>query len=98
MRTKKLVCNLLALAVAAALIVLTVLTPGEAPEGYAPKAYATVLSLLPPVIAIALALITKEVYSSLFVGVVVGALLYSGGNGELALNTLLFHGEGSMAR
>ena len=33
--------------------------------------------LLPPVIAIALALITKEVYSSLFVGILVGGLLYS---------------------
>lgn len=37
----------------------------------------TALSLLPPVIAIALALITKEVYSSLFIGIVVGGLLYS---------------------
>ena len=35
------------------------------------------VSLLPPVIAIALALITKEVYSSLFIGIVVGGLLYS---------------------
>ena len=37
----------------------------------------TFWSLLPPVIAIALALITKEVYSSLFIGIVVGGLLYS---------------------
>ena len=37
----------------------------------------TPLSLLPPVIAIALALITKEVYSSLFIGILVGGLLYS---------------------
>ncbi len=37
--------------------------------------YATIWSLLPPIIAIALALITKETYSSLFVGIVVGALL-----------------------
>ncbi len=35
-------------------------------------------SLLPPIIAIALALITKEVYSSLFIGIVVGGALYSG--------------------
>ncbi len=34
-------------------------------------------SLLPPVIAIALALITKEVYSSLFIGILAGGLLYS---------------------
>lgn len=35
-------------------------------------------SLVPPVLAIVLALITKEVYSSLFIGVTVGALLYTG--------------------
>ncbi len=38
----------------------------------------TIWSLLPPVIAIALALVTKEVYSSLFIGVLCGGLLYSG--------------------
>ena len=42
--------------------------------------YATVISLLPPVIAIALALITKEVYSSLFIGILSGAFLYSNFN------------------
>ena len=35
-------------------------------------------ALLPPIIAIALALITKEVYSSLFIGIVAGGLLYTG--------------------
>ncbi len=40
----------------------------------------TFLSLLPPIIAIALALITKEVYSSLFVGILAGGLLFSGFN------------------
>lgn len=38
----------------------------------------TIWSLLPPVVAIVLALITKEVYSSLFIGIVCGGLLYSG--------------------
>ena len=42
--------------------------------------YATFWSLLPPIIAIALALITKEVYSSLFIGILAGGLLYSGFN------------------
>ena len=41
-------------------------------------AYATIWALLPAVIAIALALITKEVYSSLFVGILAGGLIYSG--------------------
>ena len=35
-------------------------------------------SLVPPLLAIVLAFLTKEVYSSLFVGVAVGALLYTG--------------------
>ena len=39
--------------------------------------YNSFWSLLPPIIAIALALITKEVYSSLFIGILVGGLLYS---------------------
>ena len=42
--------------------------------------YATFMSLLPPIIAIALALITKEVYTSLMIGVLSGALLYSNFN------------------
>ena len=42
--------------------------------------YATMLSLLPPIIAIALALLTKEVYSSLFVGILSGALIYANWN------------------
>ena len=47
-------------------------------EEYVPALYDTAWSLLPPVVAIGLALITKEVYSSLFIGIVVGGLLYSG--------------------
>lgn len=39
--------------------------------------YATFWALIPPVVAIVLALITKEVYSSLFVGILVGGLFYS---------------------
>ena len=39
--------------------------------------YMSIWSLLPPVIAIALALITKEVYSSLFIGILAGGMLYA---------------------
>ena len=42
--------------------------------------YQTIWSLLPPVVAIVLALITKEVYSSLFVGILVGSIFASGGS------------------
>lgn len=47
--------------------------------------YATFWALVPPLIAIALALVTKEVYSSLFVGILVGALFYAGFNPEVAI-------------
>ena len=47
---------------------------GEVPDT---RYYSTFWALVPPIVAIALALITKEVYSSLFLGILVGALLYS---------------------
>ena len=50
----------------------------EQTEEYVPAVYATFWALVPPVVAIGLALITKEVYSSLFVGVLMGGILYSG--------------------
>lgn len=41
------------------------------------KFYNTAWALLPPLIAIGLALLTKEVYSSLFIGIIVGGLLFA---------------------
>ena len=70
---------------------VAVLAAGE--EGAAtPAVYATFWSLVPPVVAIVLALITKEVYSSLFLGILVGALLYSGGNFEGTVNQIFSGG------
>lgn len=77
-----------------ALVIYTIKNPMDVanlPEDYQSRFYATFVSLLPPLVAIALALITKEVYSSLFVGIAAGAILYSNGNMELALNTVLFN-------
>lgn len=65
-----------------------VLAAEEAPK---PAVYATFWALVPPIVAIVLALITKEVYSSLFVGILVGALFYSGGNFEKTI-THIFKG------
>ena len=45
-------------------------------QTYTRAVYSTIFSLLPPVIAIVLALNTKEVYTSLLVGIASGALLY----------------------
>ncbi len=88
---------LIALAIFGGLLYATSITPNAVdPTVYKPAVYSTIASLLPPVIAIALALITKEVYSSLFVGIAIGALLYSNGNLELFLNTFLYHEDGGM--
>lgn len=56
------------------------------------KFYATFFSLLAPLIAIALALITKEVYSSLFIGIVVGALFATNFKPVQTMDALLEHG------
>ena len=53
---------------------------GEAEAEYVSNMYATAWSLVPPLVAIILALITKEVYSSLFIGILSGAILASGGS------------------
>lgn len=45
------------------------------------EAKGTLWSLFPPVIAIGLALITKEVYSSLFVGILSGGIIYAAASG-----------------
>ena len=64
---------------------MTAFAAEEAAE-YVPAVYSTIWALVPPVVAIGLALITKEVYSSLFIGIFVGALLYSGFNFEMTVN------------
>ncbi len=56
---------------------MTVFAADDAAE-YVPAMYASFWSLVPPVVAIVLALITKEVYSSLFIGIVIGGVFYSG--------------------
>lgn len=49
-------------------------------------------ALVPPIVAIILALITKEVYSSLFVGIVLGGLFYTNFNPVLSLDTMINDG------
>ena len=51
--------------------------------------YGTIWSLLPPVVAIVLALITKEVYSSLFIGILVGFVLQANFNPVMTFNLLV---------
>ena len=63
-------------------VILSTMVLGADAKDYIPALYSSIWALLPPVVAIALALITKEVYSSLFIGILVGAILYGGGNVE----------------
>ena len=54
-----------------------------------PALFATFWALVPPIVAIVLALITKEVYSSLFIGILVGGIFYSGFSFEGTLNHIV---------
>ena len=61
-------------------------------ETVQPAMYATFWALVPPIVAIGLALITKEVYSSLFIGIVVGGLFASNFHFEGTVNSVLNEG------
>ncbi len=69
-----------AVAFSAAMLAFTSTAFAGGADGETSRMYATFWSLVPPLVAIILALITKEVYSSLFVGIVVGGLFYSNFN------------------
>ncbi len=77
------------LAVIAIAVIAIAMFGGEA-EGveHGSKMYATAWSLVPPLVAIILALITKEVYSSLFIGIVVGGLFYANFDPKLTYLTI----------
>ena len=88
------ICMLILIALIGGLAVYTFVNSGSADAES--MVYATPLALLPSVIAIALALITKVVFTSLCTGIIIGALLNSNFNLERALNTFLFHEDGGM--
>ena len=86
-RTKRnLIPLLLVMAALAGLLMTTAFAEGEAE--YVSNFFAQPLSLLPPVLAIALALITKEVYTSLFLGCLVGGFLYANFNPVVAVTSV----------
>lgn len=72
MKKKSNIVSVIVLIVVVAVLVIAAFTTD------AKSVQKTFWALVPPVIAIVLALVTKEVYSSLFIGIVVGGLLYSG--------------------
>ncbi len=90
-RTRRVLTLALALAGAACLaLTLTAFAAGG--EAAVSGMYATFWALVPPVVAIVLALITKEAYSSLFIGVLVGALFQCGFAPVDTLDTMLNQG------
>ena len=87
--SKKRRAILAVLLVATVLIAATVFAEGE--ETVSPFAN-SFWALVPPIVAIGLALITKEVYSSLFAGIFVGACFYANFNFEGIMNHLFIDG------
>ena len=86
MNIKKIAPKILIVGVVVAFAVICSLT------GSVTDPVATLWSLFPPVVAICLALLTKEVYSSLFVGILVGGLLYTGFNPIHTVDTVVNDG------
>ena len=92
--------RILALLILALFAVLCMAVPALAEEGESfadtiantSHYYNTFWALVPSLVAIILALITKEVYSSLFIGIVFGAILAANGNFEMTLNTVFTNG------
>ena len=77
-------------------ILIVVLCPmivyGAEAEAPKPALYATFWSLVPPLVAIVLALISKEVYSSLAIGLIFGGMLASGFNFEGTMKAIFEKG------
>ena len=82
----------LLLVVFALACVLTTAAFAEGDAEVVSAVHGTIASLLPPVVAIGLALITKEVYSSLFLGILVGCFLQVNGNPIDAFQFFVSHG------
>ena len=83
---RRIIPLVLILAAITGLLMTTAFAEGEAE--YVSSFFAQPLSLLPPVLAIALALITKEVYTSLFLGCLVGGFLYANFNPVVAVTSV----------
>ena len=86
-RKNRLVPVFLVLAALAGLLMTIAFAEGDA-AAYVSPFNKTAFSLVPPVLAIALALITKEVYTSLFLGCLVGGFLYANFNPVLAVTSV----------
>ncbi len=99
LRKKKLLLIALLLVLACALLTVGVLADDREEAVYQSSFYGTAWSLLPPLVAIILALITKEVYSSLLVGIAVGSAFYAISSAGFSLETFfvgIFFSDGGI--
>ena len=90
MRSKKNLWHILVVVTIMAMMTVPASAAGEAAEG--PSMYGTFWALVPPLVAIVLALITKQAYASLFLGVVVGGLFVCEFSPITTLDTVLNQG------
>ena len=88
-RTRRVLTAAMAVIACMSLTMVAFAAGGEAP---ASNLYGTFWALVPPVVAIVLALITKEAYSSLFIGILVGALFQSNFAPVDTLDTIINNG------
>lgn len=91
-KKSKVVRVFLAVLVLAAVLPMAAFAADGTETAAQPAMYATFWALVPPIVAIVLALITKEVYSSLFIGILVGGIFYSGFSFEGTLNHIVEEG------
>ena len=89
LRTRRVMTAMLAVIACMALAPTAFASDGEAAVS---SMYATFWALVPPIVAIVLALITKEAYSSLFIGILVGALFQCGFSPVSTLDTMINDG------
>lgn len=90
--SRKMIFAILIAALAAVSTGMLVFAAGESGDAAVSSFYATFWALIPPIVAIGLALITKEVYSSLFIGIVLGGLLSANFKPVAALDNILNEG------
>lgn len=88
-RTRRALTAVLAVLACLSLTAVAFAADGEAPPS---NLYGTFWALVPPVVAIVLALITKEAYSSLFIGILVGALFQCNFAPVATLDTIINDG------
>jgi len=90
MRNRSIFWRSMAAATVVAMMAVPAFAAGESVEG--PSVYGTFWALIPPLVAIVLALITKQAYASLFLGVVVGGLFVCEFSPVATLDTVLNQG------